>query len=220
MEAASVAPAETAESFSFDQLPPDPTGGVRVSLSADAARSQAAAIIDEAREEADRMRAEARRLGHEEGYAAGMAAAREELRPGAEALATAVTQAAALRVEAAETVEGEAAELALQIAEKVVAGALAVQPERIVDVVRGALRCLVERERVTIQVNTMDLELVRDSIAELTGTLGGIEHVEVQEERRVSRGGAIVRSATGEIDATIEGKLARARDVIESELGA
>jgi flagellar assembly protein FliH len=210
--------AETAGSFTFDQLPPGPSAGGPRRLSADGARAEAAEILDEARAEAERIRSEALRAGHEEGYAAGMAAAREELRPGAEALASAVTQAAALRVEAAEAVEREAAELAVQLAEKIVASALDLQPEHVLDVVRGALRCLVERERVTILVNTMDLDLVRDSIGDICGTLGGIEHVEVQEERRVMRGGAVVRSSAGEIDATIEGKLTRAREVIQAEL--
>jgi flagellar biosynthesis/type III secretory pathway protein FliH len=34
----------------------------------------------------------------------------------------------------------------------------------------------------------------------------------------VIRGGALVRSAAGEVDATIETKLERAREVFESEL--
>ena len=84
--------------------------------------------------------------------------------------------------------------------------------------VRGALRCLVDRERVTVQVNTLDLELVREAIEPLVSAIGGVEHFEVQEDRRVIRGGALVRSAAGEVDATIETKLERAREVLEAEL--
>ena len=50
------------------------------------------------------------------------------------------------------------------------------------------------------------------------GELGGIEHCEVQAERRVRPGGAIVRTSEGEVDATLETKLARAREVLEHEL--
>jgi flagellar assembly protein FliH len=52
----------------------------------------------------------------------------------------------------------------------------------------------------------------------IASTLGGIDNIDVQEDRRVARGGALVRSAAGEVDATIETKLARAREVLESEL--
>ena len=50
-------------------------------------------------------------------------------------------------------------------------------------------------------MNPDDLELVREAAMPAAGALGGIEHFEVQEERRVSRGGAVVRSAAGEVDA-------------------
>ena len=111
-------------------------------------------------------------------------------------------------------------ELGLQIAEKALAAALEVQPERVVDVVRGALRCVIDRERVTVLVNPADLDLVRGAVDELVLTLGGIEHIEVQEERRVGRGGAVVRSSAGEIDGRLETKLERAREVLEAELSS
>ena len=130
----------------------------------------------------------------------------------------AAQQLQALRADAAASVEAEAVELALRIAEQAIGAALAVDRERVVDVVRGALRRLVERDRVLIFVNPDDLEVVREHTARLVGELGGIEHCEVQAERRVRPGGAIVRTAEGEVDATLETKLARAREVLEHEL--
>ena len=212
----SVAEAPTA-AFSFDQLPPEPAGARITSASADP-RAMAEDFMAAARAEADDLRHTARQQGYEEGYQAGIAAAREELAPAATAMAHALAEAQQLRAEAADQVEARAVELSLRLAEKVLAGTLEVQPERVVDVVRGALRCLVDRERVTVQVNTLDLELVRDSVASLSGTLGGIGHFEVQEERRVTRGGAIVVSNGGEVDAELETKLQRAREAIEAEL--
>jgi flagellar assembly protein FliH len=212
----SVAEAPTA-AFSFDQLPPEPAGARITSASADP-RAMAEDFMAAARAEADDLRHTARQQGYEEGYQAGMAAAREELAPAATAMAHALAEAQQLRAEAADQVEARAVELSLRLAEKVLAGTLEVQPERVVDVVRGALRCLVDRERVTVQVNTLDLELVRDAVEPIASTLGGIDNIDVQEDRRVARGGALVRSAAGEVDATIETKLARAREVLESEL--
>jgi flagellar assembly protein FliH len=204
------------DAFSFDQLPPEPAGA-RVASGLDP-RSMAEDFMAAARAEADDLRHAARTQGYQEGYQAGMAAAREELAPATAALGEALVSAQQLGAETAEIVEARAVELALRIAEKVVAGTLEVQPERVVDVVRGALRCLVDRERVTVQVNTLDLELVREAVEPLTTTLGGIDSLEVQEDRRVSRGGALVLSAAGEVDATIETKLERVREVLEAEL--
>jgi flagellar assembly protein FliH len=205
-----------AGAFSFDQLPPEPAGA-RAAAAIDP-RASAEEFLASARAEADDIRHAARQQGYEEGFQAGMAAAREELAPATAALGEALAGAERLRGEAADAVEARAVELSLRLAEKVLAGTLDVQPERVVDVVRGALRCLVDRERVVVQVNTLDLDLVREAVEPLVSTLGGIESLEVQEDRRVSRGGARVRSAAGEVDATIETKLERAREVLESEL--
>jgi flagellar assembly protein FliH len=159
-----------------------------------------------------------REQAFEEGFAAGVAQAQSQLDGPASALAAAADQLQALRTDAAASVEADAVDLALRIAEQAVGAAIAVDPELVVEAVRGALRRLVERDRVLILVNPDDLELVRDHVARLVGELGGIEHCEVQAERRVRPGGAIVRTSEGEVDATLETKLARAREVLEHEL--
>lgn len=159
-----------------------------------------------------------REQAYEEGFAAGIAQAQSQLDGPAAALAGAAEQLQAMRADAAASVEADAVDLALRIAEQAIAAAIAADPELVVEAVRGALRRLVERDRVLILVNPDDLELVRDHVARLVGELGGIEHCEVQAERRVRPGGAIVRTSEGEVDATLETKLARAREVLEHEL--
>jgi flagellar assembly protein FliH len=109
--------------------------------------------------------------------------------------------------------------LGLRIAEQAMGAAIDVDPDRVVDTVRGALRRLTERDRVTILVNPEDMDTVRAATTQLMSGLGGIESCDVQAERRVSRGGAVVRTAEGEVDASLETKLSRARDVIVTELG-
>jgi flagellar assembly protein FliH len=59
---------------------------------------------------------------------------------------------------------------------------------------------------------------VRAAAPGLVAELGGIEHCDVQAERRVGRGGAIVRTTEGEVDASVATKLARAREVLEEAL--
>src|SRR4051812_3054653 len=181
--------------------------------------NQAAAVMDvlaEARAEAEQIRQSALA----EGYEAGRAEALSALEPALAALATAVNEVRAQQAEAAVELERRAVELGLALAQKVLAGALAVEPERVLDSVMGALRGIVERERITIMVNPDDLEIVRGAIQELCDSLGGIEHCEVQAERRVQRGGCLVRTTVGDVDARIETKLERAAEVVASALGA
>ena len=171
-------------------------------------------VLALAQQEAGAIRAQA----HAEGFEAGRQEAVAAAAPAAEALAQAARALAAETDALAERTELAAVELALRIAEQAVGAAITADPELVVEAVRGALRRLVERDRVLILVNPDDLELVRGHVGRLVGELGGIEHCEVQAERRVRPGGAIVRTSEGEVDATLETKLARAREVLEHEL--
>ncbi len=162
----------------------------------------------------DRIRAEA----HAEGYAQGAADARSVIEPAAAALQSAVADLAALREGLADQAEQAAVELALRIAQQAVQGVIAVEPERVADAMRGGLRRLLERERVIMLVSPEDLDVAREHAPGLVAELGGIEHFEVQADRRVGRGGAVVRTAEGEVDATVESKLERVREVLDGEL--
>jgi flagellar assembly protein FliH len=204
-----------AQPFVLDQLEP---------AAAAPAVDDLLAVVEGARAEADAIRAQARAEGFALGHAEGAAAAREEalaqLAPAVEALHAAVAALEAERAKLSDRVESGAVELALELAGKVVAGAVQARPETVLDVVRGALRCFMERERVQVLVNPDDLGIVRESMDAIAGELGGIEHVEVHEERRIGRGGAIVRTATAQVDAGIDTKLERAREVVAAELAS
>lgn len=167
-----------------------------------------------AQAEAEAIRAAARAEGHADGLEAGLAEGRAQLAAALSALEAAHAELVALRAATAEAVEHDAVELAVLLAEKIVAGTLETAPERVLDVVRGALRRLSERRRVTVLVHPDDLELVRDAAGGFASELGGIEHCEVQAERRLARGGAVVRTDEGQVDASVETQLARARELV------
>jgi flagellar biosynthesis/type III secretory pathway protein FliH len=152
----------------------------------------------------------------EEGFAAGLAAGRGEIGPAAAALAAAAGELAEARARAAEATERAAVELALLLAEKVLGAALELRPELLLEVVRGALRRLTEPVPATLLVNPEDAGLAREALGEL-----GAEHgaeLTVRPERRVERGGCLVRTPTGEVDAAIGAQLERAREVVAAEL--
>jgi flagellar assembly protein FliH len=207
-------PAPTPDAaLDFDFAPLEPAAVVAT----DAANATAAAadVLTSAHAEADAIRA----LAHAEGLAAGREAALAELIPAASALEEGARLLSEASLAMADRLEIQAVDLAMALAGKIVAAAVAADPELVVEAVRGALRGLVDRERVTVLVHPDDLELVRGAMGGLVATLGGIEHAEVQAERRVGRGGAVVRTPDGDVDARVETKLERAREVVEAALG-
>jgi flagellar assembly protein FliH len=186
-----------------------------VAVPVDDGSDAAASVLARAEEEAAALRTAARAEGFQEGRTEALAA----LAPALQALEAAAAAVHGERLAASERLEAHAVDLSLFLAEKVIGGALAVEPELVVEAVRGALRGIVERERVTVLVHPADLELVRDAMDGLRATLGGVEHCEVQAERRVTRGGAVLRTQDGDVDARVETKLQRAREVVEAALG-
>ena len=202
------APAAPAATYAFRQLDAaaaDASGGI-------------ADVLSAVRAEAEQIRAQAWAAGEAEGRAAGLAAARTDAAPAVAALGASVQAIGELRASVRAEVEADAVELALRLAEQILAGVLSVEPERVIDVARNALRHLTDRRRVTLVVNPGDLELASDCVERLQSELGGIEHLGVQSDRRVARGGAIARTDTGDIDAGIDTQLARAREIVAAAL--
>ncbi|MBS1844235.1 MAG: hypothetical protein JST53_07440 [Actinobacteria bacterium] len=152
------------------------------------------------------------------GYEEGLEAGRAEVSGAARALAGAAARLEEASVSAATDAEPVAVELALRIAEKVLGGELEARPELVVEVVRGALRRLTEPLPATVLMNPEDAELVRASIADLGAEYGG--ELSIREERRVERGGCVVQTRAGELDAQIGAQLERAAKVVAQAAGS
>jgi flagellar assembly protein FliH len=175
-------------------------------------------VLSAAIAQAEQIREEARATGEAEGRATGMAAVRAEAEPSLRALAGAREALDELRDGLVAELEVDAVTLALRLAEQILAAAVQVAPERLIDVAGQAMRRIADRRHLTLVVNPADLELMQDSVLRLQSELGGIEHCNVQADRRVGRGGVIARTEAGEIDATIEAQLSRAREIVVAEL--
>jgi len=173
-------------------------------------------IVAEAIAEAEAIRLRA----HAEGVELGRGQGLDDVRAAAEALMSAVAELTRVRAEMATAVESDAVELGLALAAKIITGTIEAQPERVLDAVAGALRRVVDRRQIAVFVDPEDFQLVSGAIDELKAMLGGGETCDVQADRRIGRGGVIVRTTEREVDATVATQLDRAREVILAELGA
>jgi flagellar assembly protein FliH len=88
------------------------------------------------------------------------------------------------------------------------------RPEKVLDVVGGALLRTAARHRLVIEVNPDDLQLVSENAEGLAAKLGGVQRLDVVAERRIERGGCIVRTEEGEIDARIGSQLERVAELL------
>ena len=178
-------------------------------------RDAAERLLAQANLEAQEIREQARAEGFEQGRAAGLQAGRAEVEACAAALAEAAQGVIEVRDQTAEAVERDAVELGLQLAGKIIPAALLAQPDVVAYAVQGALRRVSGQRTLSVLVSPEDLETVRAALGEQPG---GTEPFELIGDPQVRPGGAIVRTAAGEVDAQVATQLERAAEVAFAEL--
>jgi flagellar assembly protein FliH len=167
------------------------------------ARAQAARMIADAEAQVARVEREAMERGLDEARAAmgaEVSAAVADLR---EQLARSLNEVAALRITMAEQSERELVHLALEIAKKVVHREVAIDPDIPLTLARLALARL-QRVAAVVRLHPEDFEYVSARREELRATA----MIELVSDPAIGRGGCVVESERGDIDARIEQQFA------------
>ena len=170
-----------------------------------ASASRVATPAEDAETELARLREAARAEGYAEGAAAGRVEGEQacgRMKQMVESFSTTLDN---LDFRLADMV----LELALDVARQVVAGELAARPERILDVVNLALKEMAETSReARLLLNPDDAALVRPHLDQVLDK----NRLRIVEDVRIARGGCLIETAQGDLDATLP---ARWRQVVQ-----
>ncbi len=180
------------------------------------AEAAALTLVSGAQARATEVEESAKTSGHEEGYRVGKDAATDELKPVIVTLRELVEAVREARQSVISSAEPELVRLAMAIAERIVHTEVANNKNVIVENVRYALTRLVGREVVTLRLNPTDLETIRqyrDSIV----AASDVEHLRLIEDQRIDRGGVVVETEAGTIDAKIATQLREAKRALLTE---
>lgn len=101
-------------------------------------------------------------------------------------------------------------ELALEVAQKIVAG-IPISREMIEGTVREAVAQIEQNTEVTVQLNPDDLALLKKHESPIFNSLPGADTLRFNASAEVTRGGCIVHTRFGLIDARRETKIAQLR---------
>ncbi|QQE11190.1 hypothetical protein JD969_17080 [Planctomycetota bacterium] len=118
-----------------------------------------------------------------------------------------------MEVESSEAVT----EFALKLAERLVHRVIEVDHTVIVDQVANALSYILRPMDVSIQINSDDRPMLDEALPELMNEFRHLKHIELIENKDITRGGCIVVYGRGEIDGQIETQLERVIDMILPE---
>ncbi|GAB1483851.1 flagellar assembly protein FliH [Treponema sp.] len=172
------------------------------------AQKEAAAIEAAARASFEGEKKEAEKEGYEAGREAGYAEGQAEVERLIERLHTVLERAQDKRTEILAESEQQIVDLVLLISRKVVKIISENQRNVVVSNVVQALRKVKGRGDVTIRVNVEDLKLTTEHTKDFIRLIEGVKNLSVVEDSSVDRGGCIIETEFGEVDARISSQLA------------
>lgn len=184
----------------------------------DAAKKQSEDIILQSKDEANRLIKEAEdkkvvvdRQAYDEGYNRGLEKAmqegKDEISRMVERLEKVLSETINKRNEIIESSEEQLINIAILIARKVVKSIAESDRAVILRNVSEALRKIKGRAQVTIRVNIDDMELTTRHKDDFYKMLDNIENVNVLEDPNIERGGCIIETDFGDVDARIVAQL-------------
>ncbi len=168
-------------------------------------QGEANRILEEARAQAEELR----QRGYDEGY-------QEGLGQYTEATAKALRDIDALKL----TLEPEYIGLVRACVEKILGQELKLHPDAIVGMVRNALRDATQQREIVVRVNPEDAEALKKNQRRLLEVLARANAIEIREDPSVARGGCIVVTELGMIDASLDRQLLALEKVLEDELAS
>jgi flagellar biosynthesis/type III secretory pathway protein FliH len=189
------------------------------------ARDEARAIVGEAREQARTLNAEAQPRGHEEGLQRGLAEGREQgRREGREAaiqeLHAELDQLLAAWTAAVESFDTQRNDLLLAAREEILELALAMGAKithRVIDADRSVvndqvaetLALVTDASAVTVTVNPHDKAVLDEALSAIVERIGLSAHVELGTDDAIARGGCVVTTGKGRVDASVDRQIER-----------
>jgi flagellar assembly protein FliH len=185
-----------------------------VSFILEGAKKSAEEIEAEAKLKAEEIIQEARSQGLSSGREEGFAEGREEVERLIERLHLIIDKAIERRSEIIDESETELVKLSLQVAHKVVKVITENQQNVVVNNMVQALRKLKSKADVVIRVNLADLQLTTDHTREILEKIEKVGKITIMEDSSVDRGGCIIETDFGQIDARISSQLKEIEDRI------
>ncbi|MDD5529863.1 MAG: FliH/SctL family protein [bacterium] len=103
--------------------------------------------------------------------------------------------------------------LVKEIAKKVIEIEISENSKVIVDTVSDAIKRIREEERVIIKVNPVDFDIIKSKESEWLASLPYVSKFQIIADENISRGGCLIETSVGKIDATIESKLKKLEEL-------
>jgi len=175
---------------------------------------EAEKIIKEAELKVSEIEHEAYKKGYDAGREEGYKEGQAEVMRLIDRLGTIVSTAVDIRDDIIRSSEKLMTEMILMIARKVIKDEIVERREVVINNIKEAIKRVKDRDRIDIRVNFADLDMTTAHKDELIKLMESLKKVNIYEDSRVERGGCIIETDVGAIDARISTQL----DTIEEAI--
>lgn len=103
-----------------------------------------------------------------------------------------------------ENAEAQILDLSMAVAQKVIHMEVATTRGIIQSVLKDAIRAIVDRENMKIHVHPQDFHYMMEIKSDFLSNFDGVKNIVFEENASVGRGGAIIETLFGEVDARID----------------
>lgn len=177
-------------------------------------QNEAQKVFQEAQEKAEEIRASASKEGYDNGYNDGYNKGKAEVDRLIARLGKIIEGAIDKREMIIQDAEEQVVRIILLIARKVVKAISREQEGIVIENIKSALEKIQGKEEVIIRVNAQDLEMTTEHRDEFLSMLEDLKHVTVLEDSRVEKGGCMIETDFGSVDARISTQLEEMEDKI------
>jgi flagellar assembly protein FliH len=141
------------------------------------------------------------------GYAEGLKAHSKDIAGKLDILASITKTIPNIKKDILEKSEEQMVRLSIAIAEKILQQEVATRKEIVLEIIRGALKNISETEGMKIRLNPQDFRYMMEVKKDFLQSFDGIRNVVFEEDSSIKRGGVVVETLFGEVDARLENQL-------------
>jgi flagellar assembly protein FliH len=164
-------------------------------------------IFQEAQQKIEEAKKQGYEQGFSEGFKKGSEIQKDEVLAITNALHAIMEEVSLFKEKTIETSEKQILDLCFSIAEKIINQEISSDKNVILSVLKAAFRNIADRENIKVRLNPQDYQYMVEIKNEFISSMDGLRNVFFEEDGSIARGGAIIETSSGEVDARISEQL-------------
>jgi flagellar assembly protein FliH len=170
--------------------------------------------IQEAQNKAQQILEQAYNQGYSQGYNEAKNKLEQEYQQKIQELQEQIKNMLNLKESLVKEMEKDIVELAIKVAEKVINKKIEEEPELVSNYLIELLPKIEQAKNITIWINPNEIEYVRLSKEKFKNLVEDVENINIAPDSRIEKGGCIIETNFGKIDARISTKLEVLKEII------